>query len=137
MHCVIWYHLYNSKNMKNAHGGVLLLVKLQAKVHDFTKSNTPPLVLFTFFKLYKRYQIAQSISYMKASIMSRFIYYLFQYQCAKLRCRVPVAHSKPCQTWMEAFAKIAHGRKALSFFMKGFILDVGQVIEYAPGYIYY
>ena len=27
---VIWYHLYNLKNMKNAHGGVLLLVKLQA-----------------------------------------------------------------------------------------------------------
>ena len=28
--CAIWYHLYNSKNVKNAHGGVLLLVKLQA-----------------------------------------------------------------------------------------------------------
>ena len=27
----IWYHLYNSKNVKNAHGRVLLLVKLQAK----------------------------------------------------------------------------------------------------------
>ena len=24
----IWYHLYNLKNMKNIHGGVLLLVKL-------------------------------------------------------------------------------------------------------------
>ena len=29
--CVIWYHLYNLKNVKNTHGGVLLLVKLQAK----------------------------------------------------------------------------------------------------------
>ena len=29
MLCAIWYHLYNSKNMKNTHGGVLLLVKLQ------------------------------------------------------------------------------------------------------------
>ena len=27
----IWYHLYNLKNVKNTHGGVLLLVKLQAK----------------------------------------------------------------------------------------------------------
>ena len=30
MLCAIWYHLYNSKNVKNIHGGVLLLVKLQA-----------------------------------------------------------------------------------------------------------
>ena len=25
--CAIWYHLYNLKNVKNTHGGVLLLVK--------------------------------------------------------------------------------------------------------------
>ena len=31
MRCVIWYHLYNLKNVKNTHGEVLLLVKLQAK----------------------------------------------------------------------------------------------------------
>ena len=31
MLCVIWYHLYNLKNIKNTHGGVLLLVKLQAE----------------------------------------------------------------------------------------------------------
>ena len=35
MLCAIWYHLYNLKNVKNTHGGVLLLV---------TKSNTPPWV---------------------------------------------------------------------------------------------
>ena len=29
MFCVIWQHLYNLENVKN-HGGVLLLVKLQA-----------------------------------------------------------------------------------------------------------
>ena len=34
------------KNMKNTHGGVLLLAC------NFTKSNTPPWVFFTFFKLY-------------------------------------------------------------------------------------
>ena len=28
--CVIRYHLYNIENMKNSHGGVLLVVKLQA-----------------------------------------------------------------------------------------------------------
>ena len=37
--------------MKNTHEGVLLLVvKLQTKACNFTKSNTPPWVLFTFFK---------------------------------------------------------------------------------------
>ena len=29
MLCAIWYHLYNLKNVKNTHGGPLLLVKLQ------------------------------------------------------------------------------------------------------------
>ena len=29
--CAIWYHLYNFKNMKNTHGGVLLLVKLHTQ----------------------------------------------------------------------------------------------------------
>ena len=38
--------------MKITHGGVLL----------FTKSNTPPWVFFTFFKVYKWYQIAQNIT---------------------------------------------------------------------------
>ena len=61
MRCTIWYHLYNLKNMANTHGGVLLLV--QAEVCNFTKSNTPPWMFFTFFKLYKWYQIAQRITY--------------------------------------------------------------------------
>ena len=37
---VIWYHLYNLKNVKNTHPGAL-------------KSNTPSSVIFKFFKLYK------------------------------------------------------------------------------------
>ena len=45
LHCAIWYHLYNLTNLKNTHGGMLLLVKLQAK------------------SLHKWYQIAQSVSY--------------------------------------------------------------------------
>ena len=44
------------KKRKNTHGGVLHLVKLKGK------SNTPPWVFFTFFKLYKPYQIAQRIT---------------------------------------------------------------------------
>ena len=44
MLCAVWYHLYNLKNVKNADGGVLLLVKLQV-----TKSNTPPWAFLTFF----------------------------------------------------------------------------------------
>ena len=33
MRCAIFYHLYNLKNKKITHGGVLLLVKLQALAH--------------------------------------------------------------------------------------------------------
>ena len=29
--CAIWYYLCNLKNVKNTHGGVLILVKLQAQ----------------------------------------------------------------------------------------------------------
>ena len=35
--CAIWYHLHNLKNVKNTHGGVLLLVKLQVLANG-TKS---------------------------------------------------------------------------------------------------
>ena len=59
MLCAIWYHLYNLETVKNTHGGMSLLVKLQAYV---TKSNTPLWVFFTFFKLYKWYQTAQRIT---------------------------------------------------------------------------
>ena len=33
--------------------GVLVLVKLQALASNFTKTNTPPWMFFTFFKLWK------------------------------------------------------------------------------------
>ena len=46
--------MYNLKNVKNIHGGVLLLIKLLVK-------STPPCVFFKFFKLYKWYQIVQRI----------------------------------------------------------------------------
>ena len=43
------------------HGKVLLLVKLQALACIITKNNTPLWLVFTFFKLYKCYQITQHI----------------------------------------------------------------------------
>ena len=33
MLCAIWYHLYNIKNVKNTHGGVLLLVLKVTPLH--------------------------------------------------------------------------------------------------------
>ena len=46
---------------KSTHGGVLLLVKLQA-FGNLVKSNTAPWVFFMLFKLCKWHQIAQSIT---------------------------------------------------------------------------
>ena len=41
------------RNVKNTHGGVLLFKKLPTLVCNFTKSNNPTYVFFTFFKLHK------------------------------------------------------------------------------------
>ena len=49
------------KRKENNHGGMLLLVKLQASTCNFTKSSTPTWVLLTNFKSYKWYQIAESV----------------------------------------------------------------------------
>ena len=59
MLCTIWYHLYNLKNVKKTHGGVLLLVK--ASAYNFTKNNTLAWVFFTFLKLCKYYQIVEKV----------------------------------------------------------------------------
>ena len=55
---------------------LILLVKLQDLAYYFTKSNTPPWVFFTFLKLYKGYQIAQSITY-ELSELCENLFYLF------------------------------------------------------------
>ena len=49
-------------------------LKLQAKACNFTKSNTPAWVVFTFFKLYKWCQIVRRISY--AESMKNFNIFL-------------------------------------------------------------
>ena len=58
MFYAIWHHLYNLKNVKNNHGGALLLVKLQALL----KVTLLHGCFSRFFKLYKWHQIAQRIS---------------------------------------------------------------------------
>ena len=47
MFCAIWYHIYNLKNVKNTHGGMLLLSQQLYQI------STPPWMLFTFLKLSK------------------------------------------------------------------------------------
>ena len=58
--CAIWCHLRSLKNVKNTHGWVKLLLKLQTEICNFTESINVPWV---FFKLYKWYQITQSVTY--------------------------------------------------------------------------
>ena len=69
MLCMIRYHLHNLQNVKNTHGGVLTLVKLQFWACNFINSNTPPWIFFMFFKLHKCYQIVQSVLYITHMIM--------------------------------------------------------------------
>ena len=68
--CTIWDRLYNLKNVKNTHGGVLLFVKLQVSACNCTKSITPPWMFFTCFRFHKCYQIVQSVLYVSAYVKS-------------------------------------------------------------------
>ena len=45
MRCAIWYHLYNLKNGKKTHGGVLIFVKFQVEACEPDRGLTAPLVL--------------------------------------------------------------------------------------------
>ena len=47
--CGALRYLVQFKKRENTHGGVILL---KSEVCNFTKTNTPPWVFFTFFKLY-------------------------------------------------------------------------------------
>ena len=61
--CAICFRFNNFKNVKNIHERVILLVKLQVVACNFTKNSITPLwVFFTFFKLCKWCQVAQSIA---------------------------------------------------------------------------
>ena len=56
--CAIWYHLYNLKNVKNTHGGVLILVKLQA-------SSLQDGSFFQIFEIFRNLGIAFNINIRK------------------------------------------------------------------------
>ena len=64
--CRIWYHLYNLKTLKTP------MEKSQAKACNITKSNTPPWVFFTIFKLYRWYLIMQSFTYSPSTFIDNF-----------------------------------------------------------------
>ena len=49
------------KNAKSTHSGMLLLLKSQVSASNFTKSITLPWVFFILFKLYKWWQIVQTV----------------------------------------------------------------------------
>ena len=109
MRCAIWYHLHNLKNVKNTHGGVLILVKLQASACNFTKINTPPWVFLTFFKLYKWYQIAQRTTTMRVIFLCTILALCFSISTIIYIFRVELtgAHPEPSQTSkMKHFAEI-------------------------------
>ena len=57
--------------------GVLLLVKFQAEACNFTKSNTRPWAFFRFFKLYRWYQIAQTIPNVSKFILMKWAHLEF------------------------------------------------------------
>ena len=76
MRCAIWHHPYNLKSMKNTHGGVLILVRLQAKAckaWNFAKINATPWVFFTFLKFYRWYQIVQRITFVPSISYERYL----------------------------------------------------------------
>ena len=100
--------------MKKIHWGVLLLVKLQAAVYNFTNSNAPPWVFFTFFKLHKWSQITQSITYKTLKVYLCFsdgsyhssvayIKFWFPTICLHIVFYIVLAHCKRRGISLEAF----------------------------------
>ena len=57
MFCVIWYHLYNFKNVKNNHGRVLLLVKLWYQIGWSVSYFVTPYKLKMLNRLFKQIYI--------------------------------------------------------------------------------
>ena len=70
---VIWHHLYNLINVKNTLRGVLLVVSLQAKACNFTKSNLLRECFSRFLNC------TNSTKLLKASHMKYLSLWIFQY----------------------------------------------------------
>ena len=82
----------------------LKLAKNQANVKMFTKINTPPLVFFTFLKLYKWYQIAQCITYGDKMItISSIRYKNEQSDCNYIYMIMTVLHNVKMTKWLQKF----------------------------------
>ena len=116
------------KNLKNSHGGVLLIHRCFSRFWNcandmacnFTNSNTPPWVFFTFFNLYKWYQIAQR------NISGSNLYMQFFIQC--LKCVIVSSASLLC----------ASLHKKWSFPWRAFSVNVTKSVENCRfGHIYW
>ena len=59
---------FKKKREEHPYRSVTFTSKVVGLVCNFSKSNTPPWVFFTFFKLYKWYQTAQHIMYSKVEV---------------------------------------------------------------------
>ena len=78
----IWCHLYNLKNVKNAHGGVLILLKLTPLHGCFsrflngtngTKSrNAPQIIVFSTQQHSQNVSLSNSLFFWKTKLLQRF-----------------------------------------------------------------
>ena len=89
--------------VKNIHGVVLLLVKLQAC--NFTKSKNPPWVFYTFLKLCKWYQMAQSVLYI----------YWFLYECSNDLLQMKVSFQNANNVFMTVFKQLLFLHETASY----------------------
>ena len=101
MLCTIYYQKCNLKSMKNTEGGVLLLVKLQGEAFNFTRSNTPSWLFFTFSKLYNWYQIAQSITFSRLQLILLLIIHISSLivTCNQKDFPISKSFSSLCYLW--------------------------------------
>ena len=141
MPCSLWYHLFNLKNVKSTQRGLILLVKLQAEACNFTKSVTPPWVLFTFFKLNKWYQTRKAFNILVVKKLHQVLfqpccYEIFFFATKMLICEKSEVYLVPYQTSMMGhFAEISNGYQllAVKYFRKSSIVVVWQGPHYTSG----
>ena len=93
--CAIWYYLNNLKNVKNTHGGVLLLVKLQAsgfRLSRFLNRFFQRIKIF-FVGLYLyivRVKLPNWVSN-SAKLLQKYIL-KFTFRSKNLKHRAPIPH---------------------------------------------
>ena len=75
MLCAIWYHFCNFKQCEKHPWRSVTFIKVAGDCNT-PKWNTPPWVFFTFFKLYKWYQIAQTVSYIQLLFITSWVMFM-------------------------------------------------------------